>query len=98
MGPVLGLGVAALFAFVSARAPRGRRAPIVFTAAVVLCIAWNWRLTQFYAREYLPKNPSNAADYGRDFQPGHAYRSVWRLWDYGRWFREAGHAESRMWR
>jgi len=95
VGPVLALGVAALFAFTTGR---GGRAPLALATAVLLCIVWNWRLTQFYARDYLPRNPANAVDYMRDFPPEHPYRRVWGQWEYARWFEEVGNAERRMWR
>ena len=95
MGPVLALGVAALFAFTTGR---GGRAPLALATAVLLCIVWNWRLTQFYARDYLPRNPANAVHYMRDFPPEHPYRRVWGQWEYARWFEEVGNAERRMWR
>jgi len=105
VGPLIGLGIAALAAAVTDAAasttspPRRRRyAPAWLASAVLACILWNVRLTQYYVRGYLPKNPANPVDYMRDLPPNAPRLRIWRLWEYGRWLSEVQDAERRMWR
>jgi hypothetical protein len=95
IAPLVALGVALglQHGFVFERRPGRRRLEMLRVAIVVVAIAWNVRLVQFYAAGLLPRNPGNPADYMRSLPIGHPFLKPWPRWDYGRFAAELLEAE-----